>query len=363
MRFAAPIILLAALALPFPAQAMDLPFGGGAETAAPVPRPVVSMIVSDIPAERRIIPGMIRARTEVMLGFQTLGRIRSREVDLGDRVAAGQVLARLDPEDMDANVRAAEAAVDSAAVAVETSTATAARTRELVQRNVVPQALLEQVQQELASAQAGLQQARSQLVRAQDSLGFATLTAPFDGVISAVHENAGAVVGAGSPVVVLSDDHDPEAVIDLPESMIAALPEDVLFDVWLEGSPEARSQGRIHQIDPQADSATQTRRVHLDLEPSGDFRLGSLVQARRADGRRVLILPNAAVFERDGQATVWVVDRAGDVGIVGMQPVRIAARLSTVVIIGEGLSEGDEVVIRGVNSLTPGQQVGRSVSP
>lgn len=362
MMPAARIILAVGLMLPPPALALDLPFGGSATAPMP-PRPVVSIVVVDSPAARRVIPGVIKARTEVMLGFQTLGRIRQRDVDLGDRVQKGQVLARLDPDDLNANVRAAEALVDSAEVALETSAATAARTRELVQRNVVPQVLLEQAAQELAAAEAGLQQARSQLVRARDALGFATLTAPFDGVISAVFENAGAVVGAGSPVMVLSDDRDPEAVIDLPESTLAVLPPDVSFDVWREGSPETRIQARILQIEPQADSATQTRRVHLDLDDHGDFRLGSLVQARRTDDAHVLTVPIAAIFEHEGVPTVWLVRRDGATGVVDPVPVEIGTRVNGTAVIAGGLVEGDEVVIRGVNSLTQGQLVGRSVRP
>ena len=168
------------LALTGPAQAFDLPWQkADAQEAEGPPRPVVSVIVSDSDIKARSVPGVVTARNQVTLAFQTLGRLVQRNVDLGDDVALGDVLAELDPEDLADNVSAA-AAAETAEVQLSTAQATAERTRALVSRNVASTAQLEQAEQALASAEAAVEQTRSELIRARDAEGFAEMTAPFD---------------------------------------------------------------------------------------------------------------------------------------------------------------------------------------
>jgi multidrug efflux pump subunit AcrA (membrane-fusion protein) len=99
--------LMLALMLPLPALAW--PWSAPAPAAPVPPRPVASMIVDDSPIQTHSLPGAIRASTEVALAFQTLGRMTNRQVDVGDVVHKGQLLATLDPEDLQAEVRAAAA--------------------------------------------------------------------------------------------------------------------------------------------------------------------------------------------------------------------------------------------------------------
>ena len=200
------LILAGVLALVCgPAAALSLPdwlgLGGQAEKPAAPPRPVVSVIVDDRGLDARWIPGVVEARTQVQLGFQTLGRMIARPVDLGDQVAAGDLLAQLSTDDLAATTRAARAAVDAADVQDRTARATLERTQALAARNVASNAQLEQAQQEASAAAAAVEQARSQLLQAEDAEGFAKMTAPFAGVVSAVYEVPGAVVDAGAPVI------------------------------------------------------------------------------------------------------------------------------------------------------------------
>ncbi|HRO16511.1 MAG TPA: efflux RND transporter periplasmic adaptor subunit, partial [Paracoccus sp. (in: a-proteobacteria)] len=94
-------VLAALLALaPAGALALALPWGTPERAPAPPPRPVVTEIVTDAPLPAQSWPGVIAASTDVEMAFRTLGRIVERPVDIGDRVEAGAVLARLDPEDL-----------------------------------------------------------------------------------------------------------------------------------------------------------------------------------------------------------------------------------------------------------------------
>ncbi|WBU56750.1 efflux RND transporter periplasmic adaptor subunit [Paracoccus sediminicola] len=362
-------LLAAIFAASAPVSALDLHWGQGDDDDAAThedepPRPVVSVVVEDLPSQRRSFPGVVIAVSDVDLGFQTLGRLSGRPVDVGDRVDAGDILAELTPDDLQDNVRAAEAAVETATVTLQTAQITATRTRDLAQRNVASTAQLEQAERGLKSAEARLREARSELARAQDAEEFARLTAPFDGVVSAVFENAGAVVDAGTPVLTLSDIDSREAVIDLPEVALSALPKGTEMTIWLESDPERRSTATVTRIDPMADAATRTRRLHLKIADEADFRLNALIRAQRAGQAGTLLSVPVTALSGDGEdVAVWVVSRSGDMATVSRRAVETGIRMSGYVEITSGLIPGEEVVIRGVNSLTDGQAVGRPVRP
>lgn len=360
-----------------PAAALSLPgwlgFAGTAQESGP-PRPVVTEILKDRGEALRWVPGVIASRTQVDMAFQTLGRMVMRHVDLGERVAVGDLLAELATEDLAANTRAAQAALDAAEVELSTATSTLDRVQTLSARNVASEAQLEQAQRAAAAAHAAAAQARSELVQARNSEGFATMNAPFAGVVSAVYEAPGAVVGAGAPVLQLSAEDEREAVIDLPETALAGLPRDASFSVWQRTQPEVEIPARLDRIEPLADTATRTRRLHLRLPPDAPFRLGALVRARLGTaGDPVLTVASEAVFERDGRSWVWCVVRdktgagegseaGGDAHVMAV-PVKTGAELQGRIIIRAGLRAGDEIVIRGVRSLEDRQAVGRRVAP
>ena len=127
----------------------------GTETLPP--RPVASIIVTDQPPVVQSTPGVIAARIEVALGFQTLGRVTARNVDIGAVVRQGDVLATLNPDDLQGDVRTAQAAVEATQVELRTAQATAERTRALARRNVASTAQLEQAERAQATAHAAVQ--------------------------------------------------------------------------------------------------------------------------------------------------------------------------------------------------------------
>lgn len=360
------LTLVSGVPLAGPAAALTLPWRRAAAPAPlPPPRPVVTETVADMPAAQRSVPGVIVAATEAVLGFQTLGTIIEQGVDVADEVTAGQVLARLNPDDLQADVRAAEAALSAAEVQLSTAEATVERTRALNRRSVASTAQLEQAERALASAQAAQRQALSELARARDAAGFAELVAPFDGVISAVHLNAGSVVSAGEPVLTLASKDQREVVIDLTEAQLAGLEPGDAFTVAPETDPSRSLGATIDRIAPLADAATRTRRVYLALQDGRNLRLGALVRASRDyDSGGVLTVPPAALLRTDdGDTAVWVVERRGEQATVARRAVKTGEDIGGRIQITAGLAPGEEVVVRGVHSLIDGQPVGRSVAP
>ncbi|MBB1491202.1 MULTISPECIES: efflux RND transporter periplasmic adaptor subunit [unclassified Paracoccus (in: a-proteobacteria)] len=349
-----------------PAGAFTLHFGPARAGTPPLPRPVVTEIVTngDSRPVGRSIPGVVTAATEVQMAFQTLGRMIERRVDIGDRVNQGDVLARLDPEDLAGATLAAEAALAAAEVNLTTADNTAARAQALLDRDVTSTAQLERAEQALSAARSALEQARARVESARDAERFAVMSAPVSGVVSAVRATPGAVVAAGDPILTLSSEDRIEARIDLTEPELAGLAPGALFLVWRDHEIEQGVRGEVSRISPVADHLTRTRRVHIALPPGTGFRLGSLIRAGRVTSRAArLSVPASALVERPEGHAVWVVAREGETARVTLQVIVTGARLDGRVEVIGGLALGAEVVVRGVNSLADGQAVGRRVDP
>ena len=359
------LLILAFMALAETAHGFSWPWQGTTPTDKAAPPPVASIILVDSSQNVRSVPGAIASRVEVTLGFQTIGRVAARNVDTGDLVKAGQILASLNPDDLQGDVNAARAAVKAAEVQLQTTEAMLDRTRELTRRNVAPAAQLEQAERAFTATRAQMDQAQSQLARALDAEGFAVMTAPFDGVISASYVNTGAVVSAGEPVFKLAAQDELEAVIDLPETALQGISIGDAFEVWAESDPDHIQIAKVRQIAPLADAATRTRRVHLALAEQAMIRLGTLIRARpQVNGDSHPALPEAAILTRDGTPGVWVVQRQGNTATVSRREITPAGpAINGIVAISDGLSLGEEIVIRGIHSLTEGQAVGESVAP
>lgn len=325
-------------------------------------RPVVSEIVTGSAIASRDFPGVIAAEVETTLGFQTAGRIETRPVSLGDAVTAGQVLATLDQVTLAEDVAAAEAGLRAARASADFAAQSLVRAQELNRRGVAPQATLEAAEAKAAAAKASVASARADLTRAQDAERFGRLTAPAAGVVSLILAEPGTVVTPGTPVLRLATAAGREAVIDVPDEMLSVLPKDARFTIETRGDGTLSTAGHLRLIEPVADASTRAHRLRISLADGGHaFRLGTLVTARLdLPEAPLLTLPASAILTDGDPARVW---RLGPDRRAEAVPVTLGQRLDDRVVITSGLAPGDEVVIRGIRSLTPGQLLGPRVSP
>ena len=350
-----PILLLVALALP--AAAEDAP-----PPESTTPRPVVSVIVNPQSGLPVSYVGTVAARIETDLGFPLAGTIAERPVSPGDVVDAGSVLAQLDPEDLDADLRAAEAGVSVAQAQFHSATDARDRASELAARGVGSETRLEDAERALVAAAARLEQARAALARAEDVRGLATLTAPQTGVVTEVFTEPGATLAAGQPVLRLAATGEREIVIDLTEADVASIEADTVFKATLAANPGISARAILTRIDPVAERATRTRRLHLTLEDAPPaFRLGALVRVSPAAGAEAgVVLPEGAILGDGGAPAVWIVDRGQN--SVQRTEVALGASSGGYVLITDGVAAGDEVVTKGIHSLKDGQIVGPRVA-
>ena len=199
----------------------------GVAEQVPMLRLVVSEIVDFSATARPAFVGVVAASRQTDLGFPVIGTLASRPVKVGDLVAAGQLIAQLGPEELDANLRAAEAG-----------------TR------------LEDATRQLIAAQARLDQAQASRARAADIRSSATLTAPQVGVVIAVFAERGATMGASALIVRLAGAGALKIVVDLTEQDIAGLNPGSTFDARLAAAAEVTGTATLVRIDPVAAAAS-----------------------------------------------------------------------------------------------------------
>jgi len=211
------------------------------------------------------------------------------------------------------------------------------------------------------TAKARLDQAAASLQKARDQMGYTELKAEFDGVVTQRLAEIGQVLSAGQGVVTVARPEIREAVVDIPEQYVGALPADGVFTVSLQSAPELTARGRVREIAPLAEAGTRSRRIRITLDDPGPaFRLGATIDVAlsRTVPRHVL-LPAAALLEDGPRRSVWVVDAAGT--SVARRDVTLASNPETVeagrVAIRDGVEPGERVVVAGVHALQQGQAV------
>lgn len=321
-------------------------------------RPVLSVQVQALDEQTLgRFAGNIQARFETNVGFRIAGRIASRNVDVGAEVEKGALLATLDPSDQQNQLRAAQGDLAQVQAQLINAQADARRQQELFDRGVGAQAQLDEAQTNLKTTQAAHDQAKSAVDQAKDALGYVELRTDHKAVVTAWNAEAGQVVTAGQQVVTLAQPDIKEAVIDLPDTLVEQLPADVVFKVAVELDPSISTTATVREIEPQAESATRTRRARLTLaETPSAFRLGTAISVTLSSAIQPRIeLPLTALQEVDGKTRIWVIDEQN--ATVSPRDVNVVSRTDATMVLASGVKAGERVVSAGVNSLKPGQKV------
>ncbi|MDM0042114.1 efflux RND transporter periplasmic adaptor subunit [Variovorax sp. J22G21] len=300
----------------------------------------------------------VKARVESRLGFRVAGKIIKRQVDLGQHVKAGQVLAQLDPQDYRLAAEAARAQSAAALTNRDLASADLKRYRELKEQNFISGAELERRETTYKAAQAQLEQAQAQLSSQGNQASYTTLVADVSGVVTAVEAEPGQVVTAGMTVVRIAQDG--------PRDVVFAVPEDRAGFVKV-GSPvtvrgwanDSEQEGTVREVAASADPVTRTYSVKVAIDAADAPALGATVYARpkslARSGTPVIKLPTSALREEGKATAVWVLDKA--TMTVRSQPVQLATADGNEAVVAGGLTPGMLVVVAGVHVLSPNQKV------
>lgn len=345
--------LLITAALPILLAACEKP-----PAPPPPPRPALTVIAGD-PAgiSPSGVVGEIRPRFESVQGFRIAGKIVERKVETGSQVKKGQVLARLDAADTGLAAQAAQADVRAAEADLALSEAELERQRRLFERKFISRSALDIREAQFKATSARVQQARAQASVSGNQSRYTALTADRDGVITDIRAEPGQVVEAGQTIARIAGEEELEAVISVPESRMAgvSIGEDVQVRLWV--AQEKVLRGKVREIAPAADSVTRTFTVRvsiLDVDPLLHMGMTAGVRFTRDDSSG-LLLPTAAVTQRDGKTVAWVVDPKSN--RVEPRAIQIGAFRENGVPVLAGLVAGERIVVAGTHALVPGQEV------
>ncbi len=345
--------------LVMPAVAIGIASCGPSEKPAAVQaRPVrVVTVERQNAAETVSLTGQVEAETEVSLSFRVGGRMIRRSVNVGDRVKAGQGVARLEPEPAENALRSARANLAAATSLLTKTRNDFGRQDELLRGGWTTRVRHDQALHAMQAAQAQVDAARAQVATAEDNLSFTELVADASGHVTAIGAEPGEVVPAGRMIVQLARESGRDAVFDVPARVIQGAPYDPVVNVVLASDPAVRAVGRVREVAPQADPVTRTFRVRVGLDdPPAAMRLGSTVTGNiTQEGAAAIAIPATALTRAQGQPAVWIVDPKA--GTVSLHPIDVASYDLAQVIVGQGLQPGDVVVTAGVQSLRPGEKV------
>ena len=304
-------------------------------------------------AQEENYSGVVKGRYETNLSFQVGGKIISRDVQIGSRVRAGEVLMTLDPKDFVEQSRSYEAQVASTRAQLQLAKANLERYTELFKSEAVAAVILDQYKTEFDAAQAAYDAAVAQAQQSQNALEYTTLTANADGVISEVQAEVGQVVAAGQSVLTLVQTNELEVVVDIPENKISdvQIGQSVSIDFW---ATHDIVSGTVREISPVADSASRTFTVKISIPEVPNIQLGMTanVLMTSATSTNAIILPLSAIYQTGDAAQVWLVDG----GKVSLKKIEVTAFDDNNVQV-RGLNAGDMVVVAGVQKLRGGQEV------
>jgi len=288
-----------------------------------------------------------------------------REVDVGDVVSEGEVVARLDTSTFSADVGRLEADLAAAEADADAQEQQFGRVMKLVESGTYSEAQGDRQRGVRDSAAAVVLSVRSALERIRIDLSDTVLKAPYSGQIVNVYAEDFEEVAAQQSIARLLDTSRIEMVIDIPETMISLVPLVETTTVVFDAFPDAELVATIKEIGAEASQTTRTYPVTLIMDQPESVLIlpGMSGTAWARDIRSGLpgtgiVIPASAVRASGtgGEGfTVWVVDEGS--GAVSLHPIEAGRVLSSGIEVKDGLSEGDWVVTAGVNSLVEGQKV------
>lgn len=330
---------------------------GQEEKAAEI-RPVRATIVEDRAHNGMVsLTGSVQAQAEINLSFRIGGRLIERTVDIGDSVKAGQLVARLDPQNEESSLQSVRAQLAAAQAQWVEAKNNHERMRDLVAEDAVPRAAFDQAVALLKTAQSQVESMQSQVSLAENRLSYTRLISEVAGVVTARGSEPGEVVAAGSMVIQVARDDARDAVFAVSARVKDSAPSNPDILVALTSDPGVTVSGRVREISPRADPVTGTFTVRVGLiDPPPTMRLGSTVTGRMPVGATTGIeIPASALIRSGGQSAVWVVDTKDST--VSARNIEVQAQDLDSVEVASGLDPGDVVVTAGVHALRPGQKV------
>ena len=308
--------------------------------------------------------GTVRSRRQTQIASRVLAEVKEIRKQPGDEVEAGEVLLVLDSLDLKARVDQAEANLKAGDEALRQARTEFERARNLLQKEAVTVQEFDLASFRLAEATARRDAGQKAVEEAKIQLGYATIAAPFKGVIFEKHADPGDLATPGKPLLGLYDPSQLrlEALVD--EGLLWKLKVKDEIEVKID-SPSQTIQGQVSEIVPAVDPSTRTGTVKIDLPRQIDLRPGVFGRTRIPLAERdAILVPVEALVHRGQLELCFKVVPGPKPGAekVHMKLVRLGEPLSAgaagaFVEVLSGLDPGDRIVAGGGERLEDGDRI------
>jgi membrane fusion protein, multidrug efflux system len=283
------------------------------------------------------VVGTVRAKLSATIEAKTSGRITGLPVIVGQKVKAGELVARLDAPEIKARLDQAEASLQQA-------DRDAKRVSSLFDQQAATRA-------EYEAADSRYQVAKAVVAEARAIMGFVEILAPFDGVVTRKWVNVGDQATPGKPLVDIEDPSKLRLEADVPEAIASSIKEDARLTIRV-GQSTGDLSGTMAEIAPIADPTSRTVRVKLDVPASPGLMLGQFARLMVPAGEYTSMrVPTSALVRRGQMEILFVVENQH----ARLHLVKTGRRVNDETEILSGLDSGDSVVLDNPWQLVDGQ--------
>jgi membrane fusion protein, multidrug efflux system len=328
---------------------------------------VETVKAASIPETMEVV-GTVRARTSAVVSARIPGVISMLKVREGDRVKKGQILAQLDAQENQAAAAVAAAGIEEAKRGLDEAISrkrltdtTFERYQNLLNEQAVTRQEFDIKQTEKEVASQGVYRAESRLKQAREGsraasaiASYTRIIAPISGIITSKQADLGATVFPAQPLMTIEDEGSYQLELSVPESIALTVKPGTTVQVTLDAMNTTFS-ARIAEIVPSADPASRTFIAKIELGQkglkSGMFGRGAISLETSASG---MLVPRKAVVERGALTSVWIIDKDA---IARMRLVKAGKAVGDKVEILSGLSDGERIVVGGVEKVSEGSKV------
>lgn len=322
------------------------------------PAEYATLAPQDLDRRIRVI-GTINPARRADLSAQTGGLVETVTVRPGDRVAEGDILVQVDVERLTLELGQARSNAEATRVQLDLARGQLERVRQLVERNVATTSTLEEAQSSVDGLSAQITALDDVVKLAELSLRNATVTAPFDGIVTARPVDPGAVIAAGTTVLSLVDLATVELEAAAPVAAGVSLAPGQPVEVSVDGIPDRTFPGTVVRINPVASAGTRTIPVYITMENPEGLLFGGMFATAEvvvASAPGAIAVPAAAIRNDEGGTHVLRIEE----DTLVRAPVTIADTWAgDLVRITAGLAPGDEIITAALPELDPGDVIDR----
>lgn len=322
------------------------------------------------------ITGNVKANNDIQVLPKSPGRVTNVYVDVGSIVKAGQVLATVEAVDMalrvkqaQAQLQQAQAGLEQAKVQKQTAQRGIERARALLEKGAMTQADFEGADAgaQLAAvgilgAEASVALADANLALVQKAFEDTRITTPVAGVVTRKNINIGTMAQPATAAFSVQDQSSLKMEGAVPATYVPKLALGMAVEILVDELPGRSFVGKVSRLAPTLDAETRRGAIEIALEPAEGLLPNMFGRAQISFGSsaNVMVVPGTAVLSVAGQPAVYLIEKSGDATIAKMVRPKIGAKHFDEVIIEDGLSSGDVVVVSGNAGLKDGAKVSLS---